>query len=849
MTPRGRLLGVLLGLALPAARAGAQAPEPVLVELGMGRLVSRTVQAFRSGDLALVPLHQFLDMAELRATTRSDGGIEILIQPGNVPFVVDTAGRSWRLGKTRRNLEASQLATADGEVYLETGLLGRVLDLEIAVSWPDLQVVVIDPAGLPLARRVRRDAMLRSRLAASAVPEEVVARRFGLERPALSGLVLDYSILSPTDGPLESATYSTAFGLDLFGGSLSAGVQSQGADRPARSEVAWTGIWRESPTLAQLKLGDAFATGPRTRALRGISLTNSPYTRPAWLGVVPFSGELGPGWSVEAWRGGRMIGFDSVNALGQFSFDVPVQYGENPVDFVAYGPFGEIREFNRNYRARQEGIPAGRLEYGLSAGACRERCQATGNLDLRYGLTARWTLRGGVDRFWRDTLTDLTHPYVGLYGSVGNAWSVEAEAVSRAVLRTGVRFEPTQYLQLAAEVDRFAQGVQAPILTPQGRENQWTLSAFLRPLPRWAGSHIEASLDRINATSGGLTSGRLGLSVQQGAFRLLPSIRFQRSAPPTGPGQSSVFYGLNTFILPQPALGPVLGSILWRTTLDLERGNGVASTSAYGSLPILRGLRAESGITWVRGGRGPGVSFLLAAELPSVRTYTSVQAGGGRPATGAQYVQGSVIYNRTSQLVELSHGPSLERGGVTGRVFLDQNANGRFDAGEMPIPGVRIAVGHDYADSDTNGVYRVWDLLPFEPTRIAVDSVSLPSPLWTPAFSAASIEPSPNRYRVVDLPVVPGGVAEGRVVRRGLEQTPLAGVTLILRHDESGESRRVVTFSDGSFYAMGLKPGEWVMGIDPECLSVLKLEDVPIRFTMLADREGGSVSGLEVVLK
>ena len=61
-------------------------------------------------------------------------------------------------------------------------------------------------------------------------------------------------------------------------------------------------------------------------------------------------GHLGPGWEVEAYRGGRLVAFDSVDGLGQFSIDVPVQYGENPVDFIAYGPFGEVREFNQTYR-------------------------------------------------------------------------------------------------------------------------------------------------------------------------------------------------------------------------------------------------------------------------------------------------------------------------------------------------------------------------------------------------------------------------------------------------------------------------------------------------------------------
>src|SRR4030095_12390432 len=111
------------------------------------------------------------------------------------------------------------------------------------------------------------------------------------------------------------------------------------------------------------------------------------------LGQLPFTQTLGPGWEIEAYRGGRLISFDSVNALGQFSLDVPIQYGENPVDFIAYGPFGEVRQYNRTYRVSADVIPEGRFEYAVSGGACRGEapCSATGNVDLRLGITPRIT--------------------------------------------------------------------------------------------------------------------------------------------------------------------------------------------------------------------------------------------------------------------------------------------------------------------------------------------------------------------------------------------------------------------------------------------------------------------------
>jgi hypothetical protein len=312
----------------------------------------------------------------------------------------------------------------------------------------------------------------------------------------------------------------------MLGGSLQALVQSEGEIRDGRTrmDASWNGVWRQSRWLTQLRLGDGLTTGPRFRALRGAAVTNAPYLRPAILGDLPYSGALGPGWQIEAYRGGRLIAFDSVNPLGTFTIDVPLQYGENPIDFVAYGPFGEVRQFNRTYRVSTDILAAGRFEYGVSAGECRAAvCQATANADVRYGVSTRWTLQAGLDQFWRRDRDNLFHPYVGATGSIGNAIGVQAELVKDAVLRGAVRYEPTMDVQFSAEVTRFARGLEQPLLTPGGRRDQITLSGFYRPFPRLGSLFLDGVVDRVREDRGTITSARLGGSVQFDALRVLPS--------------------------------------------------------------------------------------------------------------------------------------------------------------------------------------------------------------------------------------------------------------------------------------------------------------------------------------
>lgn len=851
MTKRGARQGLLLALLASAAphslRAQGPAPESVLIELQLGRIAGRTVPAYRAGDRALVPLSTFFELAEIRSERRPDGTVDAMIQPGNVPLAVDPASHSVRVGPTRYTLGPDELVQTETDVYLDTRMLGTAFDVEWEVSWPDLQVTVIDPSGLPVARRIRRDAMVQAQLASTA-PPAYASQELALQRRRFDGVVFDYSLLTPTSG-LEGAAYSAVLGLDVLGGSLAVGVESQtGLARTPRSLVSWTGVWLQNPYVAQLRLGDAFATGPRGRTLRGASVTNSPYLRPSVLGTVPFDGQLGAGWTVEAYRGGRLIGFDSVNALGGFRFDVPIQYGENPVDFIAYGPFGEVREFNQAYRVRPMSIPAGRFEYGLSLGACRTvLCGATGNVDLRYGISDRWTVRAGMDHFSRDSLGALNHPYVGVVGSIGNALQFEAEAVSNAVLRGAVLFEPSINLQVQLEANKFAQGVVMPILTPVARLDQVTLSAFYRPVQRLGSNYIEAAIDRIHSLTGDQISGRVGVSFQVANVRVLPSVRVQQETFMGGPRMTQSFLGTSVFMLPQPFLGRVLGLLTARASVEYMTGVGASSASAFVGLPITSWLRTETGATWFRG-TSAAFQLLIGIDLPGVRSYTTVTGGAGQPVTGSQYVSGSAIYNPARRGVDFSNTTALARSGIAGTVFLDANANGNRDEGEEPLSGVRVVAGQTFSFSDSSGQYHVWDIMAFEPTIVAVDSATLASPLWVPAFAATMVELPPNRYRTLDIPVLPGGTVEGRVLQPS-GAVAAGGIVLVFTHRESGERRLLTTFGDGAFYAIGMRPGTWELSVDPKSLDALHATADPLTFTMAAEADGAAVEGLDVRLR
>ena len=473
--------------------AAPGAADAIIVELALGRALSRTVPAYRAGEEAFLPLGQFTELAEIAARPLPGGAFELMLQPGAHRVTIDPASSVIRGGGTPVAFAPADRISQAGDLYVSTRVLADLLRIRFAVSWSDLTVAVLDPDSLPVGRRLARE---RARAAYRAgVDARTPDLALGTDRTRWDGMVLDYSLLAPSQDLLGGA-YFAGLGLNLMGGSLEANIASEGPPRTGEVRVdgSWTGVWRTNPWVSQLRVGDGLSSGPRPRSARGFAISNVPFLRPALFGDIPFQGDLGPGWQIEAYRGGRLLAIDSANALGRFGLDVPVEYGENPVDFIAYGPFGEVRQFNQTYRVGTEAIPARRVEYGVSFGACRSAsCRANGNLDLRYGLSRRWTVRGGMDQFWRDTLPALSHPYVGVTGSIGNAWAVELEGVAAAVVRGVARYEPTEYLRLSTEFDHFATGVVQPILTPDGRRHQWTTNASLRPFRQRDNFYLDAT--------------------------------------------------------------------------------------------------------------------------------------------------------------------------------------------------------------------------------------------------------------------------------------------------------------------------------------------------------------------
>jgi hypothetical protein len=229
-----------------------------------------------------------------------------------------------------------------------------------------------------------------------------------------------------------------------------------------------------------------------------------------------------------------------------------------------------------------------------------------------------------------------------------------------------------------------------------------------------------------------------------------------------GATSTQSFAGMTAFFAPTSAWARSLGRFWVRTDLEVETSLRPTRATFAVTRSLGLGSRIEAGVRWQRGGIGTTFTLALTSELSSLLSSTAITAPVGGRVTGYQLVRGSAVWNQAAGRVELSPGPSLDRGGISGWVFLDENANGLRDPGEQGVPNVRVLIGSTVAETDSGGRYDQWDLVPFEPLMLQVDSLSLRNPLFVSQHDAVSIVPSPNSYRVLDLPLIESGVIEGR---------------------------------------------------------------------------------------
>jgi len=818
-----------LALSLTPGRALLGQQDTLLaeaaVQLDIQHGPSAIVAALVYDGTLLLPVHRFLEMSEIRVTAFDlRDSLAFVLEPGHRPVLFHPGRGELRLGDSLVPIGPADAVWWDGDLFAAAAVFDRVFGVATRIEWMDLTVFVGRTAALPVVRRARRErqqALLRG-------PRAIDALEIRPPRAAADGAVFNWSFTGATGARDDYYSLDLGVGAQVLGGGFALRPQfwQVGGEADAEFRASWERAWPDRQWIRQVRVGDVQSSGRRAQLVRGAVVTNAPFIRSSEFDVERIVGRLPTGWDVELYDRGRLIGYGDVDALGAFSIPLNVRYGQNPYELVMYGPAGEVVRETRTVRVPFSRLPGGRFEYAVALGQCRYHpCDALLSADARYGVSSRVTLQGGWDLFAKQDSGALWQPYAVASVAALRSLSLTGEVVVNGHLRGAVEFEPSPDLRVTAGHTSYAEAGR--LFAPSLLESDRTEGTVLwRPGALRRTAYLQGFLVRSAGPAFTRTIARASGTAQLGRLRYTLGLRhdgFTRDTVTTN--RFAVDAGADAVL---QSRRPWLSGTSIRAEASVEPAHGLAALGATVGRRVGRLLRADVGVGWFRVG-GYGLSIALTTALPGPRVGLRTQSNSQGGTNGLMFVNGSAVYDRDGGAVRWTDGGDLGRAGVSGVLFLDENANGRRDEGERGIAGVPVHVGGWYTETDAEGRFGAWDLFPFEALDIAVDSLAFDDPLLVPPAPLIQVRPMPNSFVAVEIPVVAGAEVLGYVV---LDSQGVGGIPVVLREFTTGVEIRTLTFSDGAFYRAGVPPGEYEVTLPEEVAEQLGVYALPLHLVV-----------------
>ena len=766
-------------------------------------------------------------------------------------FLIDTAQHELIIRGQRETLPETAILPADiggtNDLYVQQEILNRIWPVGMAVNLPALTLDVMGDEKMPFMQRIARKQMQElttSRRADIApTPENLTPlsnkyRIYGLPAADFETWHRYQSRGSNFEGMMNvtgvqdlawmSANYSASFGY-RDGEAINPDVIRFRLERDATEEEPLP------LDLRRVELGDTRVRhspliGNGTSG-RGMMVTSSNNGRDGEFDRITIDGTGPIGWEVELYRNGELLTFGRVDARGEYRFeDVVLNFGNNQMRVVLYGPQGQVRESTDNYQFGSNMLRPGQLSYTLGAVESGEdliRLQDDNRIDrydgfavtgeVAYGLNRMLTAYGSLNSIPTDQ-NFTRRDYLTLGASAALPFgSLQTEAyqdisADKAIDKRGNALDVRFITDLAGFKVNLRNALFHDFESPEAgygpfaldRKTQIGVQRNIILSFSALGLNLDLeNLKRRNGDTETIFSTRQTLGF--GGVRLAHSTRTQLSNHHHNDttGQLTATARMKKWRL--------------RSTLDYDVFPETEFSAFDGELfyqatdRLSASLFARHDMQESDTSGGFQVNYDFEKFIGSLETLWLDQ-DGTQVTLRATTSLGP--YGQDGQYIMTS-----ERLGsaamARARVFMDRDSNGLFSEGDTPVSEARIRVNNSptNAQSDENGILVAQGGTGTNDSVVTLDPASLGDPYYHSVLDGYKTSLRPGSLPSFDFPVIETGAVDGTIAYTG--GRAVQGIRLDLVNAAGDVVQSTESAYDGFYTFEYVPPGSYTVRVDP----------------------------------
>jgi hypothetical protein len=745
------------------------------------------------------------------------------------------------------------------DIFIKDSLVKRLFGIELLFNVQQLQADIISSELLPIEEKILRRERKGTIIGGATEPilPRVKQEPELITQPFVDAQYLQSFTRTPDDGTDLQGNYSIIAANDFLYGGTQTFIAGDEEDAISQLRFTWTREADEGEDLGflgvdRVRLGDIIPT--RTNIFDGAGQefgfrldSHIEGTDNELTDVTEFEGDIPPGWDIELYNNDVLIDTQEASLEGRYLFeDVQLNFGENNFRLVFYGPQGQIQEQTRTILRNKSPLNVGESSYSFSVTNRGEVTfdsdsgdipdQGTPNIIGLYerGITKNLLLSLG-SRYHQNNDEDNIQTSLGLtnFGDTGvyefnvgvesqGGLGFEATALTK-ILGQDVRLRhqanTNDFDTTSPESDNIVSLTEATVRGDLAHKTTYNTSAqyllqdggaeaidfnasVAKRFHRGVGT---LSYDFNRTESGGNATENQSVSLN-GTYNLGGAFL-----------RGNVTYSLVPEFEAVSYLGSLVTNFNNRLGGQFEVEQFVGDNRTEGRVRL--NFRNDNVII------SPDIQYDSDDELQALLT---VRLGFGQDPYSGRTVFSS--NNLTSV------------GGVSSRVFLDENNNGIWDGNEEAISGAEIKAQQAgrRTVTDENGIAFLPNLGQGVITDVSLNEDTLEDPYFLTTHKGNSVKPRAGRVTPIDFPVVISGEIDGvvsLVTKNGVVRPSRKMIVQLI--DDNGEIARTVETAYDGFFVMGdIEPGQYRLTLSSDVIkkrNMIPVEPIGLNFSAKGD--------------